>query len=128
MVQSLSSQIENLVRSVRAFDAAEHSGDDCARLVRQLASAEKVLAAARVRAGARAAACNEHRKEGFADPSEWLSRHSGTTARDARDQLHTTKRLELCPMTRDAVESGELSLGQAEEIVRTEEEVPGSEA
>jgi hypothetical protein len=37
------------------------------------------------------------------------------------------KRLELCPATRDAVAAGELSLGQADEIARTEEEVPGSE-
>jgi hypothetical protein len=112
---------------LRTFDAKTHSGEDCARLVRTFARAEKALTAARVRAAARAAECNEHCKEGFANPSEWLSRHTGTTARNVRDQLDTMKRLKLCPETRDAVASGELSLGQAEEIVRTEEEVPGSE-
>ena len=127
MAQSLSNQVDALMRSVRAFDAAGYAGADCAVLVRKFAQAEKALAAARVRAAARAAQCNEHRKEGFADPSEWLSRHAGTTSRDARCQLDTMKRLEVCPDTRDAVASGELSLGQADEIVRTEEEVPGSE-
>ena len=127
MAQSLSSEVDALVRSLRAFDPDTYSGSDCARLVTKFARAEKAFAVARVRAAARAAECNEHRKEGFADPSEWLSRHAGTTARDARGQLDTMKRLELCPSTRDAVASGELSLGQADEIVRTEEQVPGSE-
>src|SRR5262245_17507174 len=127
MAQSLSSEVDALVRLTRAFDADAYSGADCARLVTKFAQAEKALAAARVRAAARAAQCNEHRKEGYADPSVWLSRHAGTTARDARGELDTMKRLEVCPDTRDAVASGELSLGQADEIVRTEEEVPGSE-
>jgi len=128
MARSLSGEVDALVRSLGAFDPGVYSGSDCARLVTKLARAEKALAAARVRAAARAAESNEHRKDGFADPSEWLSRHAGTSARNARDQLDTMKRLELCPDTRDAVASGELSLGQAEEIVRTEEQAPGSES
>ncbi len=127
MAQSLGGQVDALVRALRAFEPGEYSGEDCARLVTKFARAEKALAAARVRAATRAAECNEHRKEGFADPSEWLSRHTGTTAREARGQLDTMKRLALCPATRDAVAAGELSLGQADEIARTEAEVPGSE-
>jgi hypothetical protein len=127
MAQSLGGQVDALVRALRAFEPGEYSGEDCARLVTNFARAEKALAAARVRAATRAAECNEHRKEGFADPSEWLSRRTGTTAREARGQLDTMKRLALCPATRDAVAAGELSLGQADEIARTEAEVPGSE-
>jgi hypothetical protein len=128
MAQSLGRQVDGLVRALGEFDPALRSGEDCARLVLKFVRAEKALASARVQAAARAAECNEHRKEGFADASEWLSRHTGTTARDARGQLDTMRRLELCPATRDAVTAGELSLGQADEIVRTEEEVPGAEA
>ena len=128
MAQSLGSQVDALVRALRAFEPGEYSGADCALLVKKFARAEKAFAAARMRAAARAAETNEHRKEGFADPSEWLSRHAGTTARDAREQLETMKRLALCPATRDALTAGELSLGQAGEIARTEAEVPGSEA
>src|SRR6476661_8103915 len=102
MAQSLAFQVDALVRSAHTFDAGTLSGGDCARLVTKFARAEKALAAARVRAAARAAECNEHRKAGFTDPSEWLSRHAGTTARNARGQLDTMKRLELCPDTRDA--------------------------
>ena len=122
MAQSLGGQVDALVRALRAFEPGEYSGEDCARLVTNFARAEKALAAARVRAATRAAECNEHRKEGFADPSEWLSRRTGTTAREARGQLDTMKRLALCPATRDAVAAGELSLGQADEIARTEAE------
>ena len=119
MAQSLGRQVDALLHALRAFDPAEYTGEECARLTTKLARAEKALAAARTRAAARAAECNEPRKEGFADPCEWLARHTGTTARDARGQIDTMKRLELCPATRDAVASGEVSLGQANEIVRT---------
>ena len=97
MAQSLGGQVDGLVRALRAFEPGEYSGEDCAALVKKFARAEKALAAARVRAAARAAESNQHRKEGFADPWEWLSRYLGTTARDAREQLDTMKRLELCP-------------------------------
>src|SRR4051812_9212080 len=83
--QSLGGQVAALVEALRAFEPGEYSGPDCARLVKQFACAEKALVAARTRAAARAAECNEHRKEGFADPSEWLSRHTGSTARDAKE-------------------------------------------
>jgi hypothetical protein len=125
---SLGGRVDALVDALRAFEPGEYSGEDCALLVTQFARAEKALAAARVRAAARAAESNQHRREGFADPWEWLSRHVGTTARDAREQLDTMKRLAQCPLTREAVNAGEVSLGQAGEIARTEAEVPGSEA
>ena len=128
MAQSLGGQVEALMSALCAFEPGEYSGEDCAALVKKFARAEKALAAARVRAAARAAESNQHRKEGFADPWEWLSRYLGTTARDAREQFDTMKRLELCPATREAVNAGEVSLGQAGEIARTEAEVPGSEA
>jgi hypothetical protein len=126
--RSLGRQVDALVRALRDFEPAEHSGPDCATLVKRFTQAEKALAAARTLAAARAAECNEHRKEGFADASEWLARHAGTTARDARDDLHTIKQLEGLPQTRAALTSGQVSLGQAGEIARTEAEAPGSEA
>jgi hypothetical protein len=128
MAQSLRRRVDALVRALRAFEPGEFSGEQCAQLVTSLARAEKTLAAARMRAAARAAEGNEHRKEGFADASEWIARHTGDTVRSAREALNTMKRLELCPATRDAVRSGEVSLQQAGEIVLTEEAVPGSES
>ena len=123
--RSLGAQVAELVGSLGAFEPGEYSGEDCAELVKTFTRAEKALATARTRAAARAAECNAHRKEGFADPSEWLARHSGTTARDAKDDLNTINQLEGMPETRDALNAGEVSLGQAGEIARTEAEVPG---
>ena len=127
MAQSLSRRVDALVRALRAFEPGEYSGEDCARLVTSTCRLEKAAAAARARAAVRAAECGEHRKRGHADPSEWIGRERGSTAREARRELDTTKKLDLCPATRDAVMGGEVSLDQAEEIVRTEEAVPGSE-
>ena len=124
---SLGGQVDALVRALRVFEPGEYSGEDCAELVKTFTRAEKALTAARTLAAARAAECNEHRKEGFADASEWLSRHAGTTARDAREHLNTIKQLDGLPETRAALTAGQVSLGQAAEIARTEAEVPGSE-
>jgi len=126
MVQSrsLGGEVDALVRALRSFEPREYSGEDCAKLVKTFTRAEKALATARTLTAARAAECNEHRKEGFADPSEWLSRHAGTTPRDAKDDLNTIKQLEGLPETRAALTSGQVSLGQAAEIARTEAEVP----
>jgi hypothetical protein len=88
MAQSLGGRVEGLVRALRVFEPGQYSGEDCARLVTTFARAEKALAAARVRAAARAAESDEHRKEGFADPSEWLSRHTGGTARRSESARH----------------------------------------
>jgi hypothetical protein len=125
--QPLGGQVDALVRALCGFEPGEYSGAACARLVAKLTRAEKAIAAARTRAAARAAECNEHRKHGYASPSEWLSRHTGQTSRDAKDDLDTIAKLGELPETRDAVNSGEVSLGQAGEIARTEAEAPGSE-
>jgi hypothetical protein len=120
--------VKSLLGELERFEAGEYSGADCARLVTSLATLEKASAAARARAAVRAAECGEHRKLGHADPSEWVARECGSTARDARGELDTIKRLVDCPRTREAVASGQVSLDQAGEIVRTAVEVPGSEA
>ena len=94
MVQSrsLGGEVDALVRALRSFEPREYSGEDCAKLVKTFTRAEKALATARTLTAARAAECNEHRKEGFADPSEWLSRHAGTTPRDGRrDRPHRSR-------------------------------------
>jgi len=126
---------EDLLESVRVlratlagFQPEQESGDDCAVLVEELATLEKVCAAARVRAAAHAGACGMHRERGFADVSDWMARASGSTASSAKAALDTAAALEEHPEARAALESGELSLAQARELVRTEAECPGSAA
>ena len=78
---------EDLVQSLRdvrgalvPFQPEAFSGEDCAVLVEELATLEKVCTAARVRATARAGACGVHKERGFADVSDWMARASGSTA------------------------------------------------
>lgn len=125
----------DLVESVRVlratldeFQPEQHSGDDCAVLVEELATLEKVCVAARVRAAAHAGACGMPKERGFADVSDWMARASGSAASSAKAALDTAAALEEHAEARAALESGELSLAQARELVRTEAECPGSAA
>jgi uncharacterized protein DUF222/HNH endonuclease len=110
-----------------SFDPSLCSGEDCAALAEELASTENACAAARARAALRAASCGAHKDKGFADGTDWLARASGTSSGQAREAMETAKAVEDLPRTRAAMEEGELSLGQAQEIARTEKECPGSE-
>ncbi|MGI8683610.1 MAG: HNH endonuclease [Acidimicrobiales bacterium] len=121
-----------IARSLRdalvAFDPELLSGDDCADVAEQLALTEKVCAAARALAALRAGDCGVHRRRGFAGGADWLvalARRSGTG--EARAALETAGALGRCPATREALAAGELSLGQAGVITRTEAACPGSE-
>jgi hypothetical protein len=112
---------------LRGFEPGLYPGEDCAALVEELATTEKACAAARTRAAVRAAGCGAHKDKGFADGADWLARASGTSSGEAKSAMDTAKALDDLPLTRAAMEKGELSLGQAEEIARTEKECPGSE-
>jgi len=61
--------VDELLCALPALEVGEYSPQDCAGLVEKFARAEKALAAARIRAAARATESNVHRKQGFADPS-----------------------------------------------------------
>ena len=121
-----------LVRGLRAalvdFEPGEFSGEDCAVLVEELATTEKVCGFARVRAAARAGACGVHKERGFADVSDWMARASGSTTGSAKAAMDTVAALESQPDAKAALQAGELSLAQARELVRTEGECPGSAA
>jgi hypothetical protein len=124
---------EGLLEFVRGFRAAlvgfspeTYSGEACAELVEELATAEKACAAARVRAAARAGACGAHRERGFADASDWLARATGTSSSSAKTALDVTAALEELPETRSALEAGELSLAQVQELVNAEAQCPGA--
>src|ERR671918_2460976 len=95
---------EDLVQSVRVlrgalvgFQPEAFSGQDCAVLVEELATLEKVCAAARVRAAARAGSCGVHKERGFADVSDWMARASGSTAGSAKAALDTAAALDSQP-------------------------------
>lgn len=112
---------------LRSVEVDVLSGASAALVAEELARVEKACAALRAMAAARAADCGAHRSAGYADPDEWMARMTGESRAKARSDLATGSRLSDCPKTRAAASEGELSLGQADEITKTEREKPGSE-
>ncbi|HVE45637.1 MAG TPA: DUF222 domain-containing protein, partial [Acidimicrobiales bacterium] len=113
---------------VREVDVRVMEGRLCVLVAEELARVEKACAALRSMAAARAAECGAHRERGFNSPEDWLAGASGSTRGQARSDIQTGSRLEDLPETKEAALQGDLSLGQAEEIARTEKEKPGSES
>jgi hypothetical protein len=116
--------LRELIAEVRAaasaFEAGRWSGDDCAALAEEWATAGKACEAAAARAATRALACGQ-------GDVEWVARSSGATPARARDALAITGALDGCPATSAAVASGVVSLTQAREIVAAEAVAPGAE-
>ena len=113
--------------ALRTVEVEVLSGESAALVAEEMARVEKACAALRAMAAARAADCGAHRSAGYADPDEWMARMTGESRAKARSDLATGSRLSDCPKTRAAASDGDLSLGQAEEITKTEREKPGSE-
>ena len=128
----MAERLVELVRAFRAavvaFDPGVYSGEDCAAVVEELAVAEKACAAARVRAATRAGACGAHRERGFAEVSDWLARVSGCSSGSAKAALDTAAALREQTEVKAALDGGELSMAQAQELVKTEASCPGSAA
>src|SRR5689334_15085609 len=102
--------------ALAGFDPALLSGEDAATLVHALAVTEKACAMAKVRAGARAAECRSHQREGFADAGEWLARMSGSTRGEAHAALETAAAVGADTPMGTALAAGDLSLEQAAAI------------
>lgn len=121
-----------MVRALRAalvsFEPGACSPEDCAVLVEELAGLEKVSGAARVRAAARVGASGGHRERGFADVADWLARATGASSSAAKSALVTTAAVEKHPEVDQALRAGDLSMAQAQELVKTEATCPGSAA
>ncbi len=116
-----------LREALHDFDPTTVSPADCATLAEDLARTEKACAAARLLAVSRAVERGAHRDRGFNDPASWLARQGGTTTSRARQELATAAGLDTCAQTKHALLAGEVSIGQAHEIVRAEIESPGQE-
>jgi hypothetical protein len=116
------------LEAMAGFDPDLLSGADCALVVQKLTAAVKAGEAVCLLASARAVACGAHKELGFNDGAAWVARQVGSTTGQARQALETAAGLEECPETRLALLGGELSLGQAAEIVRAQAGTPGAEA
>src|SRR5580692_2071928 len=115
-------------KSCTALDPELLSGADWLALLRLRAASVRAGQAALLVLSARAIACGAYKQRGFNDGAAWMAHQVGGTTGQARQALETAAGLAGCPGTRLALLGGELSLGQAAEIVKTESETPGAEA
>ena len=127
MSGTLLAQAAALRASLASFDPAVLPGDDAATVAEALAATEKACAAARARAGLRAAECRSHERRGFVDAAEWLARVSGSTRGEAHAALATASAVGADTPLGMALAGGELSLEQAQVVSRAAAECPGSE-
>jgi hypothetical protein len=119
---------DSFLHAMAGFEPELLSGVDSALVARKVAAAVKAGEAVCLLASARAVACGAHRELGFNDGAAWMARQLGGTTGRARQALETAAGLADCADTRLALLEGELSLGQAAEIVRAQPETPGAEA
>lgn len=127
MASSVREAANALLEALHTFDPGYTSPEDCATLAEELARTEKACAAARLLATTRAVTHGAHRHRGFSDPASWFAHQAGTTTSQARRALETAAGLDECAQTKQALLAGEVSIGQAHEIVKAEKESPGQE-
>lgn len=109
---------------VRDLDVATLSGAAATRLVERLVVCERVVAAARSRAAARAVDANQWRHAGQRDEAVFVAGLTGTTTGAAAAELATTRRLAGLTAARDA---GALSDLAAREVASAATVDPGAE-
>lgn len=125
-VATFTAELARLRTRLAELEPGVFSADDCVTLADALFAVQRSCAAAATRLAARAGECGKHRDLGYADAGDWVAATAGTTAGAARAALKTVAAVEECADARAALVAGEISLPQAEEIARTEQEVPGS--
>ena len=116
-----------LIAALHELDVRLQTPAQCVVLVEQLARVERVCAAVRTEAAARAIEYGAHRTSGVANGAEWLARETGMGSGEAARSLKTVQELGDRTETRAAVKAGEVSLQQAHEIVQTAAACPESE-
>ena len=107
------------------FDAGVVSGAEAAQVVSSLSGLIRRLSGVRASAAVRASSCREI--GGHGSPAVWLAREAGVGVGEARRVLDTARRLRECPVTAEAVASGELSLVEAGEVTAAAVVAPGAE-
>lgn len=123
----IAAQVRAMCALVASVDAASLSAEECTTLVPVLAKGANALTAASAVVAARAVSLGAHAEAGVADPALWLARVQGATTGEAKGALELARRLPDHPDTKDAVLSGDVSVGQAREVAAAATEHPALE-
>lgn len=103
-------------QAARSFDAALLSGADAAVVVREVAAIENMAATVKALAAARVAETGAWKSSGDRSAAHYVARTSGSSVKQASDELAAAKHLGGLDATSHLARSGELSLQQASVI------------
>lgn len=126
-VERVAEEVHGLCALVSSVDVSSLSPEECAALVPVLARGANALSATSAVVAARAASFGAHAKAGVADAALWFARASKGTAGEAKSALDLARRLSEHPETKEALLTGEVSLGQAREVAAAAAEHPALE-
>ena len=118
---------EAFLASAGSFEVESKTPEDCRLVAEAAARVQKAAGGLRVLAAAKALEGAAHKQAGFSDPAAWMARQGGTTRAAARQDLELARSLWTHFETKAALLSGAVSLEQAKEITRAEEDSPGQE-
>src|SRR5262245_18873458 len=126
-VQRVRQLVEELRTELRELEPGVWEAAAAATFAEELARLHNVVGVARTRMTARAAEGGAHIERGFVEVSDWMATMSGSAAATAKTELASVKVAAECSETADALRNGEVSLAQADEVIRVAREVPGVE-
>ena len=116
------------VRSVVAgVEVDQLEAHEAARIVKECAEAERLLAALRVVAAATLEDKALWRREGFRSVGQWMAFKTGTAPGTAIASLEMAERMADLPLVAEAFRAGRLSEAQAREIAEVAWEMPDAE-
>jgi hypothetical protein len=99
--------------ALQGLEAESLAGPAAARLVDAFSEVERLAAAGKALAAARASDTNQWRQSAARSPEDWLARRTGTSVAVAKRTLEVAQRLRSAPATSAAVRDGRLSIEQA---------------
>jgi polyhydroxyalkanoate synthesis regulator phasin len=109
------------------LDPASVPLPEAPKLWQELEAMKRKLAGAQLRLATFVDESGVWIREGFPSPAHWLAKKAGTSVGKARQQLKTSEKLQKLRDTDDAVQNGDLSTDQANEVADAASENPDAE-
>jgi len=119
--------LDDIARFVESFEPGRYTGDDAAVLVARFSRGERLCAAGKTLAAARAADANCHQRRGHRTPALWLAEVTGESVGEAIEVLSLGDSLAAHPGIENAYRGGKLSRSKAKAIASAVKVNPDSE-
>lgn len=123
-IASPTAELHACLDRLGAFDPSAYSGEEQARLLRELSRAESKVAGLKLKVLAAAERANTARLAGAASTSQWAATLSRKDGGDAQRQVDLASRLDKRSAPQEALATGRISPAHAEVIVRADTQLP----